>query len=852
MYRPTTLLPACVLALSLGPVWAQEATHEHPFVEFVTQPGQLELRGVLCARPLQAEHAAARGLSPSEVQERASLARAALDAYELERYVAETDEYLVLVPAGETETSLANRLLATGGFQYVEPDWLAYPIACPNDAQFAQQWHHQANRMRSCDAWDIETGDPTVVVAICDTGIRTTHQDLQLHRYEGFHVPSQTWQSAGGPINDVNGHGTLCTGTSAANGDNGVGVAGVGWNLGHRMMRVTDDSGGGAAISNLTLAARTAADSGDRVASVSYSGVTSASVQTTGTYVRARDALLVWAAGNDAQNLSGNRDDSVIIVGATTSSDALASFSNFGSLVDFTAPGAGIRTTSNGGDTSYSNVSGTSFACPMVAGLCGLIWSRNSLLTPQQVEDILRSSCDDLGALGLDDTFGYGRINSYEALLLTPPPTVAISFPNGLPAEVDPAGGTTLSVVVEPGTSTPQTNAAEFWVDTGAGFLPASITYVGSDRYDATFPAASCPTVLSYYFVFPLVGGGEATSPLDAPLSSHSTVATSSVTLLTDTLEVPSGWTVGAPGDTATTGIWVLVDPVGTAAQPEDDHTVPGTMCFVTGQGAVGGAVGANDVDGGATTLTTPTLDVSAVADPYIAYWRWYSNSSGAGPGADVFVIDISGDGGATWTNVETVGPTGPEVSGGWFRHSFRVGSLLPAASQVRLRFVAADLGAGSIIEAAIDDLEVLQQCPNNCGGVVNYCTATPNSTGTIAVMGATGSTSFAANDLVLTASSCPSSSVGMFAMARAQALTPIGNGNLCLGASLGPVVRLGVRPIDLLGIALLSFDNTAPPIPAGQVAAGETWNFQFVFRDLAAGGAGFNLTDGLSVTFCP
>ena len=89
----------------------------------------------------------------------------------------------------------------------------------------------------------------------------------------------------------------------------------------------------------------------------------------------------------------------------------------------------------------------------MVAGLCGLIWSRNSLLTPQQVEDILRSSCDDLGALGLDDTFGYGRINSYEALLLTPPPTVAISFPNGRPAEVDPAGGTTLSVV-SPGSHT--------------------------------------------------------------------------------------------------------------------------------------------------------------------------------------------------------------------------------------------------------------------------------------------------------------------------------------------------------------------------------------------------------------
>jgi len=851
MYRPTTLLSTCIIALTLGPVWAQEATHGQPFVEFITRPGQLELRGVLCARPLQAEHAAGRGLSLAEIRERASLARAALDTYELERYVAETDEYLIRVPAGETETTLANRLLATGGFQYVEPDWLAFPIGCPNDAQFAQQWHHQANRMRSCDAWDIETGDPTIVVAICDTGIRTTHQDLQLHRYEGFNVPSQTWQSAGGAINDVNGHGTLCTGTSAANGDNGIGVAGVGWNLGHRMLRVTDDAGGGASISNLTLAARTAADAGDKVASVSYSGVTSGSVQTTGTYVRARNALLVWAAGNDSQNLSGNRNDSVIIVGATTSSDALASFSNFGSLVDFTAPGASIRTTSNGGDSSYSNVSGTSFACPMVAGLCGLIWSYNSLLTPQQVEDILRNSCDDLGAAGLDDTFGYGRINSYEALLLTPPPTVAISFPNGLPAEIDSAGGTLLSVVAQPGTSTPQTSAAEFWVDTGTGFQPASIGYVGSNRYDATFPAASCPSVVRYYFNFPLVGGGAAASPTDAPLTTHSTFAVSVAAIISDPLELPSVWTVGAPGDTATTGIWVQVNPVGTAAQPEDDHTVLGTLCFVTGQGTVGGAVGTNDVDGGATTLTTPAFDISTYADPYIAYWRWYSNNAGGAAGADVFVVDISGDGGVTWINVETVGPTGPEASGGWFRHSFRASSLLASTTQVRLRFVAADLGTGSIIEAAIDDFEVYEQCPTTCS-VVNYCTATPNSTGNAAVMGSSGSTSFAANNLVLTASSCPSNSVGMFAMARAQALTPLGNGNLCLGPALGPVVRLGVRPIDLLGIAVLAFDNTAPPIPAGQVAAGETWNFQFVFRDLGAGGAGFNLTDGSSVTFCP
>ena len=65
-------------------------------------------------------------------------------------------------------------------------------------------------------------------------------------------------------------------------------------------------------------------------------------------------------------------------------------------------------------------------------------------------------------------------------------------------------------------------------------------------------------------------------------------------------------------------------------------------------------------------------------------------------------------------------------------------------------------------------------------------------------------------------------------------------------------MIRLSVTSANLFGTASLPFDNTAPPNPSGQVAVGETWNFQFLYRDLAGGGALFNLTDGLGVTFCP
>ena len=112
-------------------------------------------------------------------------------------------------------------------------------------------------------------------------------------------------------------------------------------------------------------------------------------------------------------------------------------------------------------------------------------------------------------------------------------------------------------------------------------------------------------------------------------------------------------------------------------------------------------------MDGGTTTLLSPTLDLAGIANPKIGYWRWYSNTGGSNPGADVFVIDISNNNGASWTNVETIGPAGVGTTGGWLRHDFLVSDFVTPTSQIRMRFVASDLGGGSIVEAAIDDFDV-------------------------------------------------------------------------------------------------------------------------------------------------
>ncbi len=199
---------------------------------------------------------------------------------------------------------------------------------------------------------------------------------------------------------------------------------------------------------------------------------------------------------------------------------------------------------------------------------------------------------------------------------------------------------------------------------------------------------------------------------------------------ITDDLETDTGWTAGVAGDTATTGIWTRVDPIGTGAQPEDDHTPgAGRFCFVTGQGTPGGGVGENDVDGGTTTLVSPPFDLAGADESEVGYWRWFSNNAGGNPGEDVLRIDISNDNGSNWTTVETVGPTGAAASGGWRFHMFRVADVVTPTSAMRLRFVASDLGGGSIVEAGVDDLVIVPKSSGIPGEVQNLTVTLPGAT---------------------------------------------------------------------------------------------------------------------------
>ncbi|MEE8154361.1 MAG: choice-of-anchor B family protein [Phycisphaerales bacterium] len=288
-------------------------------------------------------------------------------------------------------------------------------------------------------------------------------------------------------------------------------------------------------------------------------------------------------------------------------------------------------------------------------------------------------------------------------------PPIAFEYPGGLPDIIDPSGDSFLVQIIEQDGGQLDPDSSTLHYDDGGGFVDAPMTPLGKNLFEAVFGSTICAETVSFYVSAATIDREVLTDPPNAPASTFSALSAIDVLIIVeDDMEADTGWVVGAAGDDATTGVWTRVNPNGTAAQPEDDHTPnPGTMCFVTGQGPPGGAVGENDVDNGQTTLISPLFDLADKADAIISYWRWYSNDQGNSPNADIFVIDISNDNGSTWSNVEIVGPDEPESGGGWFQHSFSVSDFVEPTSEVRLRFIAADEGDGSIVEAAVDDLQV-------------------------------------------------------------------------------------------------------------------------------------------------
>ncbi|UCC64108.1 MAG: S8 family serine peptidase [Anaerolineae bacterium] len=307
----------------------------------------------------------------------------------------------------------------------------AGPMLLPDDPSFNSQWglHNVGQVGGTVDAdidaphaWAYHTGAPSVIVAIVDSGVDMDHPEFNGRLKAGWDYVNDDSDP-----DDDNGHGTHVAGIAAATGNNGVGVAGVAWQVQIMPVKVLDSDGSGW-YSDMISGINYAVTHGAKVINMSLGGTSpSQAMQDAVNNAYQSGVLVVAAVGNcgdwnyiangcsyQDQPLYPAAGDNALAVASTTRWDAQSSFSNQGAYVDIAAPGSAIYSTYMG--SSYDSMSGTSMATPFVAGLAGLVYSRYPDYSPDQVAQAIVHNADDLGTSDRDDQFGCGRINAYRSL----------------------------------------------------------------------------------------------------------------------------------------------------------------------------------------------------------------------------------------------------------------------------------------------------------------------------------------------------------------------------------------------------------------------------------------------------
>ena len=380
---------------------------------------------------------------------------------------------------------LAERLRKDAAVLSVEPNAMMVPLLTPNDTRYAEQWHYfeSTGGINAVPAWDRATGNG-VVVAVIDTGI-VPHSDLNANVLPGYDFVSDAASARDGNGRDSNPrdegdwylagecgqptgsnsswHGTHVAGTVAAVTNNAAGVAGVAFRARILPVRALAKCGGtladiadaivwsaGGSVAGVPANANPA-----KVINMSLggSGTCGTTYQTAINTARSLGAAVVVAAGNSNINASNARPancSGVITVAATTRSGGKASFSNFGTVVDLAAPGAGILSTLNSGTTtpgaeSYASYSGTSMATPHVAGIAAMLFEAKPTATPDEIETALRNSarvfpmaCSGCGT-GIADA--NAALNAIGGTAPPPPPPSGTVLQNNVARVISGAQG---------------------------------------------------------------------------------------------------------------------------------------------------------------------------------------------------------------------------------------------------------------------------------------------------------------------------------------------------------------------------------------------------------------------------
>jgi subtilisin family serine protease len=316
-------------------------------------------------------------------------------------------------------SSLWNEAQAGSLARYMEPDMVFKAQFVPNDLYYDFQW--SLPQIQADWAWNDTTGDPSILVAVVDSGIDYNHPDL-MNNY----VPlGYDWVNGDNdPLDDL-GHGTACAGIIGAQLNNTAGIAGI------AQVTIMAEKGlnstGYGFETDLADAIIHAVTQGARIISNSWGGGDSGLIHDAIRYAYENGVLVLASAGNLNSNskVYPAAYDEVVAVAATDEADEKAGFSNWGSWIGVAAPGVQILSTmptyhvtfnDEGYSPNYDFISGTSAACPHAAGVAALIWSSFPGATRDWVRGQLSFTAEDLGSRGFDVFYGSGRVNAKKAV----------------------------------------------------------------------------------------------------------------------------------------------------------------------------------------------------------------------------------------------------------------------------------------------------------------------------------------------------------------------------------------------------------------------------------------------------
>jgi len=582
------------------------------------------------------------------------------------------DIQVVRIPKGKTVAEAVAHYKKLADVEFAEPDYIVSINLTPNDPKFTDGtlWgmHNTGQSGGTADAdidapeaWNTRTDASSTIVAVIDTGVRYTHEDLAGNMWKN---PGETGLDANGndkatngidddgnglvddvygakyvgvqisgDPNDDNGHGSHVSGTIGGFGNNGKGVVGVCWRVKIMALKFLNSAGSGSS-SDAIKCINYAIAKGAHVLSNSWGGGGySTSLYNAINSARNAGIIFVAAAGNNGANNDATpfypasyNLDNIISVAATDRNDALASFSNYGATsVDIGAPGVSIYSTVRTSDTAYATYSGTSMACPHVAGAVALVKAEFPTLTYSQLRSRILTNVDVIASL-TGKCVSNGRLNLHKALTAgtTPPPP-----PNPAQIAVSPASRNFGDVEV--GSSSDLTfTVSNTGSETlsGSASVPAPFSIVGGSPYNISGGGNTAVTVRfapgavgNYNETVTFTGGGGTTASVSGTGTEPPPV------------DNPPTVTISSPANGASYLTTDVVTFTGSAGDDEDGDLTANIVWTSSVDGVIGNGGSFSDTlsegthvitasvtdSASQTTVATVTITVAAPLTPPVA-----------------------------------------------------------------------------------------------------------------------------------------------------------------------------------------------------------------------------------------